>query len=326
MPAAPAPLGERLRFCMSLGWFSFAFAELTCSSTPSLFWPVFESFWSLGITWPLYMSHAVVLLTVLVRLRARVGSSTTPPVTLWLAGMVFGLYESWITKVLFRPTFTGFPGCGQASSNHSKPYASDNITDLSAYCDRMHNRTEWMPLPGAPMQQLEDPACGLYFGGVAAPQFSTLVFYYHPMWSFVIPCLVCERLLCRPLPVRGDGGQHFVTVPAQWLPGVTAAWARLGDYLCAAKSARCCAKAACGTMVGLFGALVLLSQHFMRANKLVDEVIVVTALALVVLVLPVVVAFFAALQPRKTKWQTIWMLFALYTGFSAGWVPTWPTY
>ena len=188
----PAPLNQRLQFCLSLGWFSFAFAELACSSTPSLFWPVFELGWSLAVTWPLYMSHAVVLLTALVRLRARLGSSTVPPVCLWLAGMVFGLYESWITKVLFRPTFNGFPGCGKAPSNLTQPYNGANITELSDYCDRLHNRTDWAPLPGAPMQQLEDPACGLYCGGVAVPQFATLVLYYHPMWSFVIPCL-CPR-------------------------------------------------------------------------------------------------------------------------------------
>ena len=29
-----------------------------------------------------------------------------------------------------------------------------------------------------------------------------LVFYYHPLWSFLIPCLVCERLLCAPVDGR----------------------------------------------------------------------------------------------------------------------------
>jgi hypothetical protein len=58
---APAPRAARLAFGLTLGWFSFAFAELSCGSTPSLFYPAFEFSWSLAITWPLYMSGAVCI-------------------------------------------------------------------------------------------------------------------------------------------------------------------------------------------------------------------------------------------------------------------------
>ena len=173
--SGPAPLRTRLRFSLTLGWFSFAFAELGSAATPSLLFPPQTALWTVAVTWPLYMAHAVVLLTLLVRSRAtlgrRLGSQprvesgggwlggpqlsnknndhiearvcgssyqkqsvrscggclccnpeslrralcvrvlcagpgyrTAPLPLLWCAGQVFGLYEGFITKVLFRPT------------------------------------------------------------------------------------------------------------------------------------------------------------------------------------------------------------------------------
>ena len=269
---AEAPASARLAFGLTLGWFSFAFAEISCGSTPSLFYPAFEFNWSLAITWPLYMSHCVPILTALVRARRALGWATVPPVCLWLGGQLFGLYESWITKVLFRPTFSGFPTCGTPTANGTaKPEALDfsNATVVAAYCSAFENRTDWGPLPGAPMHTLDDPACGLYLGGIAAPQFLTLVFYYHPTWSFIVPCLVCERLLCR---TTKDGG--YLTVPSTFLPGCLRGFGKFGRRCIKSCqpgcSCRCCCPWFCGVVGSLFGLLLLLSAF---SHTIVDDYI-----------------------------------------------------
>ena len=215
---------------------------------------------------------------------------------MWLGGMVFGLYEAFITKVLFRPTFPGFPGCAlptslngtTAGQNHSNSslygaaHAATAATARGLYCDALANRTEFGPLDGFPVHghpsHILPAVCSLFHHPCAAPARAgfhresrsqpprtcrctttqlagstsqgspcrnsrrcghlttwtvlqqdgpnhlgllynvlpghqmalitsdcapfQLVFYYHPLWSFLIPCLVCERLLCAPVDGR----------------------------------------------------------------------------------------------------------------------------
>ena len=326
---APAPPGRRLAFALTLGWFSFAFAELSCGSTPSLFYPAFEFSWSLAITWPLYMSHCVLILTALVRARRACGWTTVPPVCMWLGGQLFGLYESWITKVLFRPTFPGFPTCGVASvddgggggidgsASKDPPAASGtmdfhNATILAAYCDGLANRTDWGPLPGVPVH--EDPACGLYLGGIAAPQFATLVFYYHPTWSFIVPCLVCERLFCR---TSAAAGGRYVTVPGSVLPGCLRRFQRCGrtcvKSCCQSGcSCSCCCPWALAVGGFLFGLLLVLAKF---AQTKVDDYIIAGLLG--ALLLALVAVGVVALLSSEEKWRTVLVLFGIYTGLSA---------
>ena len=317
--SAAAPPGARLAFCLTLGWFSFAFAEISCGSTPSLFYPWFEFTWSLAVTWPLYMSHCVLILTALVRARRACGWTTVPPVCMWLGGQLFGLYESWITKVLFRPTFSGVPTCGVTvdgggsgsdGATPETPLDFHNASVLAAYCGGLANRTDWGPLPGFPVR--DDPACGLYLGGIAAPQFATLVFYYHPTWSFIVPCLVCERLLCRAASVDG----RYMLVPSSVLPGCLHRFRRVGracrSSCCSGCSCSCCCPWALGIGGALVGLLLVLSRY---AGTAVDDYIVaglIGALLLGAVVLGLVVPLLA----REDKWPTLIVLFGVYSGLS----------
>ena len=261
----PAPAAERLRFCLCLGWFSFAFAELSIGSTPSIVYPVFQLTWNLAVTWPLYMSHTVLILTALVRCRRASGFETVPPVCLWLGGQLLALYEAFITKVLFRPSFSGFPGCGAN-------FTGSNATEMDAYCHSFANRTDWAPMPGAPMQTLDDPACGLYIGGIALPQFATLVLYYHPLWSFLVPCLLCERLLCAPINGR------FVTLPRHVLPGCQRHGTAFFASACGRRSWRCCAKAG----IGIVACLLVFFVVFAQFPPKVGEAALLTVIGLAV--------------------------------------------
>lgn len=94
--AAPqVTLKNRLVFWLMLGSISVILAEVTCFSTP---FPFFTG-WGLLVTTPLYMLHTLAL-SILIFRRKQV----TLPV-LFLAGLVFGLYEAYITKVLWNPTW-----------------------------------------------------------------------------------------------------------------------------------------------------------------------------------------------------------------------------
>ena len=81
-----------------------------------------------------------------------------------------------------------------------------------------------------------DPACGLYVGGLALPQVMILVMYYHPIWSFVVPCLVVERLMAAP----SDRGTRFAA-PTALLPRTRARLDR-----CWARCGACCTAGECG--------------------------------------------------------------------------------
>ncbi|HWR27246.1 MAG TPA: hypothetical protein VN377_02290 [Candidatus Thermoplasmatota archaeon] len=98
------------------------------------------------LTYPLYLGHAVFLLNV-----AFLWKKTSPR-QLYFFGMLFGLYEALITKVLWF----GYP----ASTG---------------------------PMVG-------------YFFGVAWGEFLTLVLFYHPIMSFVVPIFVYEVLSGDVLP------------------------------------------------------------------------------------------------------------------------------
>ncbi len=83
----------RIAFCLLLAVLSTFCAEVLSGSAP---W-AFVTPWGLGIILPLYGLHVIILGTLLVR------AGRTDLWTLGTAGMLFGLYEAWITKVLFDP-------------------------------------------------------------------------------------------------------------------------------------------------------------------------------------------------------------------------------
>lgn len=91
-----APLRVKIFSWIILGALSVFFAEVLSGSSP---FPWF-TIWGLFVTFPLYGLHAIVLAFLVFRPGRRI---TLP--ALFLAGMIFGMYEAYITKVLFDPTW-----------------------------------------------------------------------------------------------------------------------------------------------------------------------------------------------------------------------------
>jgi hypothetical protein len=89
----------RLFFWVILGAFSVFFAEVTVGS--SMF-PFFEPF-SVLVTCPLYALHILVLAAIVLRHPRPLFAS------LFFAGALFGLYEAYITKVLWSPPWNEKP-------------------------------------------------------------------------------------------------------------------------------------------------------------------------------------------------------------------------
>jgi hypothetical protein len=83
--------GSSLLALTLFGFLSMIFAEVFSGSSP--LW--FLSVWGWTVTLPLYWAHAVFLLNLAVRYKR------TSLRALYLWGVIFGLYESWITKVLW---------------------------------------------------------------------------------------------------------------------------------------------------------------------------------------------------------------------------------
>ncbi|HDQ73662.1 MAG TPA: hypothetical protein ENN19_16425 [Chloroflexi bacterium] len=89
----------KLFFWLILGVYSTFFAEVVSGSDP---FPFFHP-WGLGAVVPLYTLHTLVLSYVVFTYgRPRF-------TTLFLAGTIFGLYEAYITKVLWAPPWTDDP-------------------------------------------------------------------------------------------------------------------------------------------------------------------------------------------------------------------------
>jgi hypothetical protein len=133
---------RKLWSVLLLGALSMLFAEVF--SGASTLW--FTNGWGLLVTYPLYLGHAIFLINV-----AFLWKKTSPR-QLYFFGMLFGLYEALITKIL------------------------------------------WFGYPSA-----TGPMVG-YFFGVAWGEFLTLVLFYHPIMSFVVPVFVYELLSGDVLP------------------------------------------------------------------------------------------------------------------------------
>ncbi len=83
----------KLFFWIILGNFSFLFAEVISGATMLPYYDL----WSLCVTFPLYTLHILVLSYI-------VFNHGKPNIyTLFLAGMIYGMYEAYITKVLWEP-------------------------------------------------------------------------------------------------------------------------------------------------------------------------------------------------------------------------------
>lgn len=86
---------EKLFFWLILGSFSVFFAEVISGSD---MFPYFNA-WGIVAVMPLYTLHILVLSYIVFNLgRPRLS-------TLFIAGAIFGMYEAYITKVLWSPTW-----------------------------------------------------------------------------------------------------------------------------------------------------------------------------------------------------------------------------
>lgn len=94
------PFQVKLGCWFMLGCWSAGLAEVVSGASPF----VFASPWGLLITVPLYLLHAIVLVTVVHWLSGRLTFGS-----LYLAGALFGLYEAYLTKVIWTPTWEPIP-------------------------------------------------------------------------------------------------------------------------------------------------------------------------------------------------------------------------
>lgn len=131
-----------IKAILLIGTLSMFFAEVF--SGASHLW--FLNPWGLLLTLPLYLFHTIFLLNLAIK----TGRASLKQLYYW--GMLFGLYESWITKVLWA----GYIEAGKTM-----------------------------------------------FGeilGIAWAEFLTLVLFWHPIMSFIIPILTYEILSNDYLP------------------------------------------------------------------------------------------------------------------------------
>lgn len=91
-----APRTHKYLFWLNLGLISTFFAEVI--SGADLF-PYFH-IWGVFSILPLYLLHTLILVTLVFRM----GRPTLP--ALYFAGTIFGLYEAYITKILWNPSWT----------------------------------------------------------------------------------------------------------------------------------------------------------------------------------------------------------------------------
>ncbi|MCF2136573.1 MAG: hypothetical protein K9W43_04955 [Candidatus Thorarchaeota archaeon] len=120
-----------------LGLLSMTFAEVFSGSSP--LWPFDLIIWL--IAFPLYWSHILFFLGLAVRYHR----FSIPHLYLW--GILFGLYESWMTKVVW----------------------------------------------GGFMVQTAPPAIQIL--GIAVVETVMIIFFWHPLFSFIIPILAYQMLM-----------------------------------------------------------------------------------------------------------------------------------
>ena len=150
--------GTRFVLFLLIGTLSMFFTEVTAGSSP--LW--FINPWAILVTFPLYLVHLLFFINIAMRTkRTSIGH-------LYLFGVFIGLYESWITKVLWA----GYPGTAG-------------------------------PLMGTVL-------------GIAALEFSVLVFFWHPVFAFVLPILTFEALALSGNPHERSGerilGSHLTSL------------------------------------------------------------------------------------------------------------------
>lgn len=133
------------------GTLSMFFAEVF--SGASVLW--FIDLWALLVTFPLYLAHLMFFFNIAIKFRKLDFTS------LYLLGVLFGLYESWITKVIWAGYFN------------------------------------------------QEPMFGTFLG-FAVGELFIITFFWHPIFSFIVPILVFE---CLSLPDKSDKEIENIVIP-----------------------------------------------------------------------------------------------------------------
>lgn len=94
------PTRTKLAFWLLLGLLSAAVAEVVSGAAPF----VLVTASGLLVTLPVYLLHAAFLAGIVYRFSGRLDWRS-----LYLAGVLFGLYEAYLTKVLWAPTWDPIP-------------------------------------------------------------------------------------------------------------------------------------------------------------------------------------------------------------------------
>lgn len=128
----------KLLLLILLSLLSVFFAEVISGS---MRYPLFD-LWGYGVVIPLYGLHTILLLTII---RTSVKNKKIRFSTLYFGGVLFGLYEAYITKVLF----VGL--------------SEDSFMLLN----------------------------------IPIVDYIVLVFFWHPLFSFIIPVLVFEKIIAK---------------------------------------------------------------------------------------------------------------------------------
>lgn len=97
-----AKKGSSILAIILFGFLSMIFAEVFSGSSP--LW--FLGIWGWFVTLPLYWAHALLLINLALRYER------TSLTQLYLWGIIFGLYESWITKVIWAGYMGDVPAFG----------------------------------------------------------------------------------------------------------------------------------------------------------------------------------------------------------------------
>ncbi len=128
-----------------IGCLSMLFAEVFSGASQA--W--FINGWGMLVTFPLYLGHVLFFLWIALKIKK------TSLSQLYLFGVLFALYESWITKVLWAG------------------YMYPNDLGLGTFL------------------------------GIGISEFLILVFFWHPIMSFILPILVFEILTNRVISEHG---------------------------------------------------------------------------------------------------------------------------
>lgn len=133
-------MSKKMKFglLLLLSLTSVYFAEVIAGSSK---FPLYD-LWGIFVVIPLYGLHAIVLLFII---KKYLGNRKVLFRTLYFAGILFGLYEAYLTKVL------------------------------------------WVGLTPAPSMLFQ----------IAWVDFIVLVFFWHPVMSFIIPALVFEGFMTK---------------------------------------------------------------------------------------------------------------------------------